>query len=618
MKETDEVLNAVADWQVLSRKGFNVDNLSLGASWFATILSCVLIVALIWYLTHVLPSVCDHPLATGFLFTVECAFLKSLRPSFVAVTGAQKNYWLPRAHAVLEVPATPEQQQLSALEELPESVKVVVEADNVTKEYAKIKAVTRVSLKALDNQITVILGADGAGKSTLLRLLSGNVPPTSGHVTVCNMDTVLSRPMVRTVASFCPRLATFSVDMTVWEHLLLYAVLKGVPLRNIWRRAREVLSDTDFNEKIQSFPHLLSEIAQQRLLLAISLLNKPRVLFLDEPTCKLDEEARREVWTLLESIRASCAIVMTSTMTEEADVVGDRVAIMSHGRVRCCGTPTFLKQAHGTGYEIRFPKTEKVLNVEHHLLSIVRQRTGQARLSQTPRNVVISLGTRDTRGFTDMFKHIEEFCHSHGIYDIGVTFSTLEDVFIKMSTEPDNVDLNIIPDVESSCVQAFSDEPVSTPSIGGQLAALLFKRRATLAIDRAAPLMVYVLFAAMMLFMEYLQSGPAWLVTLFPDYVTPPRDLSFLRQQSSSDHGVNIDIGTMYPKSVTFLRGTSELSSHYYLPLIRDVTTIWTIDGDPSDELDLLARKHFFHYSRKYVIGADFSDPSRCASLFRG
>ncbi|XP_075743958.1 ATP-binding cassette sub-family A member 13 [Rhipicephalus microplus] len=506
----------VADWTILSSRAFHVDNLRLGSSWRATILTCVAMLAAIWYLTHVLPSVCDHPLAPGFLFT--------------------KNYWFPHAVEVLEVGTMtpPEQMSSTYFEELPEGVTIVVRTQNLTKEYAKIKALNKVSLEALDKQITVILGTDGAGKSTLLKVLSGSIPVTSGQATVCDMDVVLSRHMIRTVASFCPRQAMFSIDMTVWEHLLLYAVLKGVPIRNIRARAREVLTETEFNDKVESYPHLLSAGAQKRLQLAISLLNKPRVLLLDEPTYSLDEEARREVWTLLEAIRSSCAIVMTSAMTEEADLIGDRVAIMSHGRVRCCGTPTFLKKAHGTGYEIRFPKTKNVLDAQDKLLEIVQQRTARARLSQTPRNVIISLGTRDTRGFADMFKRIEEFCQDHDIDDIGVTFTTLEDVFIKMSTEPDNVDLNIDTDIEMSHSQAFCDEPLQRPSFCGQMAALLLKRRAMLAVDRAAPFAVYVLFVVMTFVMEYLQSGPGWLVDLFPELVSPPRDTSFLRQSTNA------------------------------------------------------------------------------------
>ncbi|KAL3215433.1 hypothetical protein MRX96_034145 [Rhipicephalus microplus] len=538
--------------------------------------------AAIWYLTHVLPSVCDHPLAPGFLFT--------------------KNYWFPHAVEVLEVRTMtpPEQMSSTYFEELPEGVTIVVRTHNLTKEYAKIKALNKVSLEALDKQITVILGTDGAGKSTLLKVLSGSVPVTSGQATVCDMDVVLSRHMIRMVASFCPRQAMFSIDMTVWEHLLLYAVLKGVPIRNIRARAREVLSETEFNDKVESYPHLLSAGAQKRLQLAISLLNKPRVLLLDEPTYSLDEEARREVWTLLEAIRSSCAIVMTSAMTEEADLIGDRVAIMSHGRVRCCGTPTFLKKAHDQ---------ERLGRTQDKLLEIVQQRTARARLSQTPRNVIISLGTRDTRGFADMFKRIEEFCQDHDIDDIGVTFTTLEDVFIKMSTEPDNVDLNIDTDIEMSHTQAFCDEPLRRPSFCGHMAALLSKRRAMLAVDRAAPFAVYVLFVVMTFVMEYLQSGPGWLVDLFPELVSPPRDTFFCANRRTRIAASTSTSATCTRGRCRSCGGSTELSTHFYLPLVRRVTVVQPIETAPAEELDRLSRKDFFSYSQKCVFGADFSDP---------
>ncbi|KAH9368582.1 hypothetical protein HPB48_009820 [Haemaphysalis longicornis] len=342
---------------------------------------------------------------------------------------AQAEYWLGKRSKVLEV-SSPELPK-AEVEELPEGLTVVVEAERVYKDYSRIKAVHNVSLKALDNQITAILGLTGAGKTTLIRLFAGIVAPTTGRVTVCGQDTVLGRAFIRTVASFCPRKAVFSADLTVWEHLMLFAAIKGVSLREMSTRAKEVLAELEFHEKLHSFPHLLTENAKKRLLLAIALLSRPRVLFLDEPTELLDEEERREVWDLLGNMRDRCAIILTTSLTEEADMLGDRVAIMSHGRLRCCGTPTFLKKSHGTGYEIRFPNNDDVRAIEQDLLAIVRGRTAQARILHTPRDVIISLGIKDTRGFPDMFKRLEDTCRQHGIKGMRVTVSTLEDVFLK-------------------------------------------------------------------------------------------------------------------------------------------------------------------------------------------
>ncbi|XP_077509926.1 phospholipid-transporting ATPase ABCA3-like isoform X2 [Amblyomma americanum] len=572
-----------ADWSMLRRQAFYIDNVTLISAWRASILSCVILFAVIWYLVHVLPTVCEHPLTLGFPFSR--AFWRRKRPDVVEVFS-------------------PEQQH-SDQEELPGGVNVVIQATNLTKEYAKLKAVTKVNFKALDNQITVILATDGSGKTTLLRLLSGDLPPTSGRVTVCGFDTMLSSAEVRYMVCFCPRLATFAADMTVWEHVLLYAAIKGVPLKYIKLRAMEVLRETEFNENLSSYPHLLAAGAKQRLHLAIALLGKPKVLCLDEPTGTLDEEARREVWTLLERLRANCAIVMTSSLTEEADLLGDRVAILCHGRISCCGTPTSLKQAHGTGYEIRFPNTDKVLAVEEQLLSIVRERTAQARVSRTRRNLIFSLGTQDTRGFTDMFSRLEDLCKENDIEDMGVTFTTLEDVFIKMSTEPEIVESKISSHAEVSVVQASSDHIKVSPSLGGQITALLAKRRAQLAANWVPALVLYLLFVATVFLMEYVQSGPTWMVFLFPEAVTA------LRQKTGSlDRSIEIDLGSVYPDSVTFVRGLSTpLATKHYAPLIQDATTIRETDVPLINELDTLSSEAFLSFSRQYAIGADFGDP---------
>jgi len=196
-----------------------------------------------------------------------------------------------------------------------------------------------------------LLGPNGAGKTTLISALSGTTELTGGTGTICGMDVKTEMRKINTVLGVCPQFDIVWDDLTVAEHLLLYARIKGVEKEkaSVRRVAEAVKLDGDaFNTRASH----LSGGMRRRLSLAIALIANPRVLFLDEPSTGLDPETRQSLWTIVSRLRKNRCIVLTTHSMEGADALSQRIGIMATGYLRCLGTPLHLKNKHGKGYQL--------------------------------------------------------------------------------------------------------------------------------------------------------------------------------------------------------------------------------------------------------------------------
>ncbi|KAH7966736.1 hypothetical protein HPB49_019019 [Dermacentor silvarum] len=146
-------------------------------------------------------------------------------------------------------------------------------------------------------------------------------------------------------------------DLTVEEHLVFFAVLKGTPYDAVRLEVATLLHDAGLTQHRSKLAANLSLGLQRRLCTALAIVSKPKVIILDEPTVNMDPEGRREMWDLLLKVRRSCAVFLTTQHMDEADALADRVVIMANARIRCAGSPMFLKQRFGTGYHLLINKT---------------------------------------------------------------------------------------------------------------------------------------------------------------------------------------------------------------------------------------------------------------------
>ena len=228
---------------------------------------------------------------------------------------------------------------------------VVIDVDALTRRFGDLTAVDHVALTIERGEIFGLIGPNGAGKSTLIRMLTTLLPPTSGTARIAGYDIVTQSAEVRRCIGYVPQLLSADSALTGYENMLLSARLYGVPHderadRIIRALARMGLTDASH--------HLVSHYSGgmiRRLEIAQSLLHRPTVLFLDEPTVGLDPAARDTVWERVVDLRDrfNRSMVVTSHHMDEIEQFCDRIALIDHGRIVAIGTAGDLKARIGPG-----------------------------------------------------------------------------------------------------------------------------------------------------------------------------------------------------------------------------------------------------------------------------
>lgn len=216
----------------------------------------------------------------------------------------------------------------------------------------RVQQTTKIAIKDLtlnlyEGQITVLLGPNGAGKSTTLSILSGLFPATSGEAYVNGYDISRQIVQIRKSLGLCPQQDLLFNYLTVSEHLYFYCVIKGVPRKMCLKEINCMLSTFNLLEKRNAFPESLSGGMKRKLSIMIALVGVSKVVILDEPTAGMDPVSRRATWSLLQEFKQDRTILLTTHYMDEADILGDRIAIMVKGALRCCGSSVFLKQIYG-------------------------------------------------------------------------------------------------------------------------------------------------------------------------------------------------------------------------------------------------------------------------------
>jgi ABC-2 type transport system ATP-binding protein len=226
----------------------------------------------------------------------------------------------------------------------------VLETLALTRRFGTRTAVDALTLSVEAGEVFGLLGPNGAGKSTTIKMLTTLLPPTSGTARVAGLDIIRQAAGVRRVIGYVPQLLSADGSLTGYENLLIFAKLYDLPRSERTARVREALT---FMGLLDSADRLVREYSGgmiRRLEIAQSMLHRPRVLFLDEPTGGLDPLARKAVWERLLQLRAEhgMTIFFTTHLMDEADAWCSRVAIMHLGRVAVVGTPAELKASLGT------------------------------------------------------------------------------------------------------------------------------------------------------------------------------------------------------------------------------------------------------------------------------
>uniref|UniRef100_A0A669Q445 ABC transporter domain-containing protein n=1 Tax=Phasianus colchicus TaxID=9054 RepID=A0A669Q445_PHACC len=381
-----------------------------------------------------------------------------------------KSYWFgePPSAGYPPYPSGPLTAPQVLVEEPPAQLQPGVSIRNLVKVYRSSShvAVDGLSLDFYEGQITSFLGHNGAGKTTTMSILTGLLPPTSGTAYILGWDIRSDIDSIRKSMGMCPQHNVLFDILTVEEHIWFYGRLKGLAEEQVQAETEQLLQDTGLPHKRQEQTRNLSGGMQRKLSVAIAFVGGSKVVVLDEPTAGVDPYSRRSIWELLLKYRKGRTIILSTHYMDEAELLGDRIAIISQGRLRCCGSPLFLKTRLGTGYYLTLVKRESTelgaggsdptkkqdsgtseggerdnegsaADVPQ-LSALLQQHVPGSRLVEDiGREVLFVLpysGARDG-AFGELFRELDARLSELGISGYGISDTRLEEIFLKVAED---------------------------------------------------------------------------------------------------------------------------------------------------------------------------------------
>ncbi|MFI1398831.1 ATP-binding cassette domain-containing protein [Streptomyces sp. NPDC020681] len=245
-----------------------------------------------------------------------------------------------------------------------------IQAEGLAKRFKDTQALAGVDLAARAGTVLGLLGPNGAGKTTAVRIFATLIQPDAGRALVAGHDVVKEAGAVRSLVGLTGQYAAVDENLTGTENLLLIGRLLGLSRRAAHARADELLERFQLTDAAGRAVKTFSGGMRRRLDLAASLVGRPRILFLDEPTTGLDPHSRGEVWDMLRGLVADGATALLTTQyLNEADVLADDIVVIDKGRVIADGTPDELKsQVGGQVLELR-PVNSADLVTAHELVT---------------------------------------------------------------------------------------------------------------------------------------------------------------------------------------------------------------------------------------------------------
>jgi ABC-2 type transport system ATP-binding protein len=230
------------------------------------------------------------------------------------------------------------------------SAPLAIEATELTKVYPpSLKAVNDVTFSVGEGEIFGLLGPNGAGKTTAIKMMTTMTAPTKGMLKVFGVDVTASPQLVRSMLGYVPQNVSVDVDLSAYENLLIFSKMFYVKRRDRKVRIREALEYMGLTSRANDRVRHFSGGMMRRLEIAQTLVNRPRILFLDEPSIGLDPNSRRSVWESILQLRRQydMTIFITTHDMSEAERLCDRIAIMDTGKIAASGTPESLKKSVG-------------------------------------------------------------------------------------------------------------------------------------------------------------------------------------------------------------------------------------------------------------------------------
>ncbi|XP_045702003.1 ATP-binding cassette sub-family A member 2 isoform X3 [Phyllostomus hastatus] len=461
-----EVAGVGIQWHTFSQSPVEGDDFNLLLAVTMLMVDAVVYGVLTWYIEAVHPGMYGLP-----------------RPWYFPL---QKSYWLgsgraeawewswpwvhaPRLSVMEEDQACAMEnrrlEETRGMEEEPTHLPLVVCVDKLTKIYKNDKklALNKLSLNLYENQVVSFLGHNGAGKTTTMSILTGLFPPTSGSATIYGHDIRTEMDEIRKNLGMCPQHNVLFDRLTVEEHLWFYSRLKSMAQAEIRKEMDKMIEDLELSNKRHSLVQTLSGGMKRKLSVAIAFVGGSRAIILDEPTAGVDPYARRAIWDLILKYKPGRTILLSTHHMDEADLLGDRIAIISHGKLKCCGSPLFLKGAYGDGYRLTLVKRpaepggpqEPALTSsppgraplsscsEPQVSQFIRKHVASCLLvsdTSTELSYILPSEAAKKGAFERLFQHLECSLDSLHLSSFGLMDTTLEEVFLKVSEEDQSLE----------------------------------------------------------------------------------------------------------------------------------------------------------------------------------
>ena len=219
----------------------------------------------------------------------------------------------------------------------------IIKTTHLRKCFKDLVAVDDLNINIKENEIYALLGLNGAGKTTTIKMLTGLLKPTSGEVNI-NGYSLSDLTKIKEISSISPQESAFAPNLSVYQNIVLMGQIYGMKKNECHRFANELIQKFSLEQYRNKRAKTLAGGYQRRLSIAMAIINKPKILFLDEPTLGLDVISRRELWKLINELKKEMTIILTTHYMEEAEYLANRIGIITNGKLIVEGTLEEIKK----------------------------------------------------------------------------------------------------------------------------------------------------------------------------------------------------------------------------------------------------------------------------------
>jgi len=299
-------------------------------------------------------------------------------------------------------------------------------AEGLAKRFGDTVALDGIDLSVRTGTVFGLLGPNGAGKTTAVRILATLLRPDGGHATVCGHDVVEHAHQVRQLTGLTGQYASVDESLTGLENLILIGRLTGRSRAESRARARDLLAVFRLSDAADRAAKTYSGGMRRRLDLAASLVTRPRVLYLDEPTTGLDPRSRNEMWDIVRGLTATgVTVLLTTQYLEEADQLASEIAVIDHGTVIATGTPEDLKTRTGAlTLAVRPSRPADVRAVTAVVAAITRAEPAVS-------NTTVTAPVSDERLMPAVVRRLDD--EGIGVAELTLRGSSLDEVFLLLT-----------------------------------------------------------------------------------------------------------------------------------------------------------------------------------------